>query len=159
MGCAGQLCGRALLHGICWAIVWVNPVTWDVPGNCVGEPHHMGCAGQLYGRAPSHGMCWAIVWVSPITWDVLESRVGEPRHMGCAGQLCGSALSHVHSINVVEDHTRNNTTNVAFTSQHFSTVPCHDDGHIYWTPDPGKHVNFVRDNHMIMYAVWIQLSI
>jgi hypothetical protein len=85
--------------------------------------------------------------------------VDEPRHMGCAGQLCGSALSHVHSINVVEDHTRNNTTNVAFTSQHFSTVPCHDDGHIYWTPDPGKNVNFVRDNHMIMYAVWIQLSI
>ena len=75
-------------------------------------------------------MCWAIVWASPVTWDVLGNCVGEPHHMGCAGQLCGSALSHVHSINAVEDHTRNNTTNVAFTSQHFSTVPCHDDGHI-----------------------------
>ena len=117
MGCAGQLCG--------WA------VTWDLLGNCVGEPHHMGCAGETRGWAPSHGMCWAIMWVSPVT---------------CTQYKC-CRRSHKEQYNQCCFH---------ITTFFYSTMSW---WWSYWTPDPGKNVNFVRDNHMIMYAVWIQLSI
>ena len=125
--CAGSV--ALSKHRIHWYVVRL-PYYINTPIKCALSVTWER-AEQLHGWAPSHGMCWAIVWVSPVT---------------CTQYKC-CRRSHKEQYNQCCFH---------ITTFFYSTMSW---WWSYWTPDPGKNVNFVRDNHMIMYAVWIQLSI